>query len=267
MFRDAKSLAGLYPNLVHHGIKSFGSRDVLRFLGYKPPQNGVGKFLGEVTSDLKKRPEGLRIKHFVNRNSIKLYDKQGSVLRVETTINQPGEFKVWRARETDPEQKNQWCELRRAVADLPRRAQVSKAANERYLVALASVDQKTPLGEEAQAICRPLRQDGQKYRGINPWSPADALLLEAVNQGEFALNGFRNRNLRQLLYCGNADAKEQKHRCAAITRKLRLLRAHGLIRKVPRTHRYLVTEKGRRIITALLTARQADVEQLTKLAA
>ena len=104
----------------------------------------MGKFSGELNSSLKKRPEGLRIKHFVNDNSIKLYDKHGTVLRVETTINHPEEFKVWRAKENDPEQKNDWRDLRRAVADLPRRAQVSHAANERYLTALAVVDEKTP---------------------------------------------------------------------------------------------------------------------------
>lgn len=267
MFGRPHRLAQLYPQLVHHGIKSFGSRDVLRFLGHKPPSNGVGKFAGELNSSLKKRPEGLRIKHFVNDNSIKLYDKHGAVLRVETTINHPEEFKVWRTKENDPKGKNDWRHLRRAVADLPRRAQVSHAANERYLQALAVVDEKTPLSQEAQSICQRLRKDGQRYRGLNPWSEQDGRLLEAVNRGEFALNGFRNRDLRTHLFGGNAPEAEQKRRAAAITRKLRLLRAHGLVRKVSGTHRYVVSPRGRRLITALLSARQADVEQLTALAA
>jgi hypothetical protein len=267
MFARQQRLAQLYPRLVHHGIKSFGSQDVLRFLGHKPPANGVGKFAGELHSRLKRRPEGLRIKHFVNGNSLKLYDKQGSVLRVETTINHPEEFKVWRARENDPEQKKAWCELRRGVADLPRRAQVSQAANERYLSALAAVDEKTPLSQETQTICQPLRKDGHSYRALNPWSVQDARLLESVQRGEFAINGFRNRDLRARLFAANGTEPEQKRRASAITRKLRLLRAHGLIRKVSGTHRYMVSEKGRRIITALMAARQADVEQLTALAA
>jgi hypothetical protein len=125
-------LAELYPSWVHHGIKSFGSVDVLRFWGYKPPQKGVGKFLGQITSSLKKRPAGLRLKHFVKGNSIKMYDKQGSVWRVETTINQPDEFKVYRARENRPQDKKPWGELPRSLADLERRAQVSPAAHDRY---------------------------------------------------------------------------------------------------------------------------------------
>lgn len=267
IFAQEQRLARLYPSLVHHGIKSFGSRDVLRFLGHKPPQNGVGKFAGELNSSLKARPEGLRIKHFVNGNSLKLYDKQGSVLRVETTINHPEEFKVWRAKENDPEQKLSWRELRRGLADLPRRAQVSHAANERYLSALAVVDEKTPLSQEAQTICQPVRKEGQSYRGLNPWSDKDARVLEAINRGEFAINGFRNRDLRALLFKTKATEQEQKRRAGAVTRKIRLLRAHGLVRKVSGTHRYVVSDKGRRIITALLSARQADVAQLTALAA
>jgi hypothetical protein len=267
MFARPQRLAELYPALVHHGIKSFGSQDVLRFLGHKPPQNGVGKFAGELNSSLKRRPEGLRIKHFVNGNSLKLYDKQGSVLRVETTINHPEEFKVWRTKENDPEEKLDWRVLRRGVVDLPRRAQVSQAANERYLNALASVNERTPLRQEAQGLCQPVRKEGQRYRALNPWSETDGPLLEAVNRGEFAINGFRNRDLRARLFSGKASAQEQKRRAGVITRQLRLLRAHGLIRKVSGTHRYVVTDKGRRIITALLSARQADVEQLTALAA
>jgi hypothetical protein len=267
LFARPQRLAELYPSLVHHGIQSFGSRDVLRFLGHKPPANGVGKFAGELQSSLKKRPEGLRLKHFVNGNSLKLYDKHGRVLRVETTINHPEEFKVWRARENDPEQKLGWCELRRGVVDLPRRAQVSRAANERYLSALAAVNEKTPLSQETRSLCQARHKDGQRYRALNPWSEPDGRLLAAVNRGEFALNGFRNRDLRPCLFSSKGTVEEQKRRTAAITRKLRLLRAHGLIRKVTGTHRYVVSDKGRRIITALLSARQADVAQLTALAA
>jgi hypothetical protein len=211
----------------------------------------VGKFLGEVHSSLKRRPEGLRLKHFVNGNSLKLYDKEGSVLRVETTINHPEQFKVWRAKENDPEQKKAWRELRRGVADLPRRAQVSQAANERYLNALAVVDERTPLSQEAQTICQRVRKDGQSYRALNPWSNKDALILEAVNRGEFALNGFRNRDLRTLLFRSHTTEEDQKRRAAVVTRQIRLLRAHSLIRKVSGTHRYVVTQKGRKIITAL----------------
>ena len=94
-----------------------------------------------------------------------------------------------------------------------------------------------------------------------------ALFLEAVSRGEFTINGFRNRDLRALLYQRKGTPEQERKRSAAVSRKFGLLKAHGLIKKVNGTHRWLLTDKGRRLATALLAARQADVDQLTKLAA
>lgn len=267
MFKSALELERLYPALVHHGIKSFQSPDVLRFLGYRPPQRGVGKFLGEVTSDYKRRPEGVRLKHSVDGNSIKIYDKQGSILRVETTINRAEELKVYRSKENEPNGPKAWRELRRGVADLPRRAQLSRAANERYLSSLAAVDPGQPLRQQVEVLCRAVFKEGQRYRPLNPWSQQDGRLLAAINRGEFVLNGFRNRDLRQLLFPGRHTDKTTKRHAGFITRQLRLLRVHGLIKKVTGSHRYQLSERGRLVITALLAARDADVHALTKLAA
>jgi hypothetical protein len=270
MFKDAKTLATLYPKLVHHGITHFGSRDVLRFLGRKVTADGhiPANFAGEVISDLRERPEGLRIKHRVAANSIKLYDKQGSVLRAETTVNRPADFKVFRPKEGDPKGTAQWRPLRLGVADLHRRAVLSQAVNDRYLDALAAVDHTVPLSEFAQAVCRPVRWKGKRVRALNPWSPQDAALLEAVNRGQFVVNGFRNRDLRALLFKTEPNSKkDERSRSAKATRAIRMLRAHGLVSKVPKTHRYMLTLNGRRIITALLAARAANTASLIEKAA
>ena len=109
-----------------------------------------------------------------------------------------------------------------------------------------------------------MRWKGQSVRALHPFDPDDSALLEAVNRGEFTINGLRNRDLQALLYPGPALCKqEQRRRSASISRKLRLLRAHGLIQKLAHTHRYQVTEKGRLILTALLAARHATLKQLT----
>jgi hypothetical protein len=108
---------------------------------------------------------------------------------------------------------------------------------------------------------------GQRYRALNPWSAEDGALLETVSRGEFTLAGFRNRDLRAWLYPRKGSTEEERLRAARVTRQLARLRAHGLIKKVSGTHRWLVTEGGRQLITALLAARQADVDQLTQLAA
>jgi hypothetical protein len=269
MFKDAQALAAIYPGLVHHAISSFSSPDVLRFLGRPVPASNMvrGNFTGEVQSDLKRRPEGVRVKHSVNGNSIKIYDKQGSVLRVETTINHPKDFRVYRTAENKPNDKKQWRILRKTLADLPRRAEISHRANQRYLHALAAVSGTIPLRQWAEAVCKPITREGRKHRALNPWSPEDAKLLEAVSHGEFAINGFRNRDLRSMLFTSKATQNHQRRRAAKITRRIGLLRAHGLVAKVPGTHRYVLTEKGRTTITALLAARNANVDQLTKMAA
>ena len=266
MFRSPAALARLYPRLIQHGMRHLGSREVMRFLGRKIAAQGKlpARFAGEVVSDLRQRPEGLRIKHRLNRNSIKMYDKQGTVLRIETTLNDSHDMRVFRSAEGEPEGPKAWRILRKAVADVPRRAQVCQAANDRYLQSLAAVeDSGTTLAALSRRICRPARWKGQRIRALNPLGAADACLLAAVNRGEFAINGFRNRDLRRLLYPhADADPLARRRSAAAVTRQLRLLRAHGLIRKVPKTHRYTISKTGHQVITAVLAARAADTAKL-----
>ncbi len=266
MFKTPQRLAAVYPDLVRHGMLNLGSRDVLRYLGRKVPEHGKlhGRLTAEVNSDLAQRFEGVRIKHRVNTNSIKMYDKQGSVLRVETTINQPRDMKVYRPKEGDEGGKKDWRYLRKGVADLWRRGQLCQGANERYLTALSAADHPTPLGQLTQSLCRPTTWVHKRVRGLNPLADPDAALLQAVSRGEFTLTGLRNRDLRGLLYATQSnDPQELRRRSAAVTRKLRLLRAHGLIRKIPKSHRYVVSDNGRVTITALLAARAADTTKLT----
>ena len=270
LFRDASSLAALYPRLVHHALRTFASPDVMRFLGRNIPTTGGRvnpNFQGEVISDLKHRPEGIRVKHSVNGNSVKMYDKEGRVLRIETTINKTEDFRVYRAKQGAPGGKKTWRTLQRSVGEVWRRGQVSAAANQRYLEALASVTDKTPAGVVAEGVCRAVVKEGRRHRTLNPWNESDAALLQAVNRGEYAINGLRNRDVRRQLWARVGSADQERRRAAAVTRHLRLLRAHGLLRKVSGTHRYVVTTSGRKIISAMLAARQANIEQLTTFAA
>ena len=270
LFRDNRSLAGLYPRLVQHGLTTFLSPDVMRFLGRNVPANGniPARLQAEVTSDVKKRAEGVRIKHRLGENTIKMYDKQGSVLRVETTISDVSGFKTFRAPEGKPEAPKTWLRMRKGIADLSRRADVSQAANTRYLKALASVDDPTPLGRLTTRLAQPVLCKARRVRPLNPHAPADARLLETLSRGEFTLNGFRNRDLRVLLFAdAQAPQPDQQRHAAAVSRQLAMLRAHGLVKKVHGTHRYHLTTRGRVIITALVSLRNVGTDTLTKLAA
>jgi hypothetical protein len=270
MFSDTESLDRLYPGLVHHGLTTFLSPDVMRFLGRNVPPSGniPPRLMAEVTSDVKRRPEGVRIKHRLGENSIKLYNKQGSVLRVETTINDAAGFKSFRTPEGKPEAEKSWHRMRKGIADLRRRAETSQAANNRYLKALASVEDTRSLGELTTGLCQPVRRDGRRARPLNPHAPDDAKLFDAISRGEFTINGFRNRDLRELLFeDADASPEDQRRHSAAVSRKLTLLRMHRLIRKVTSTHRYHLTVQGRIVVTALMTARNTSTQALTRLAA
>ena len=263
VFKTPELLAEIYPALVLHGVTTFRSPDVMRFLGKRVRCN----FEGEIISNFRERPEGVRIKHWLDGNSIKLYDKFGVILRPETTINNPSCFRVYRPREGDPDGTKTWRVLRRGVADLHRRAQVSEACNDRYLSALAEVDTSIPIGRLAAKVCRPVKWRGQRVRALRPWADDDQALLEAMARGEFAINGFRNRDLRTLLYPDPPTTPaERRRQTARVSRLIRLLRAHGLVRRVSRTYRYTLTPSAHQLIPAILTTQRVSLQQLQKVA-
>lgn len=273
VFRRAATLRHLYPRLVHHALSTLGSTDVMRYLGRRVPASGeVPKnFNGEVVSDLKQREEGIRIKHTLNGNSVKLYDKAftavGSVLRAEATLHNGDDLRVYRPREGDPQGVWAWRRMRRGIADLHRRAKVSRRATERYLDALAEVDDETTLEELVGRLGQRGRWKGRSIRALRPFGE-DRPWLEAVSRGEFTLNGFRNRDLQAIFFAQAAPTRQEaRRRTAWVGYRLRLLRAHGLIRKLTGTHRYQLTVFGRKATTAILTALHSTVRQLTPLAA
>jgi hypothetical protein len=269
VFRSVADLQQWYTQWLRHAVMNYSSTDVFRSLGRKLTPDGQiwARFQGEIKSSLSGRQEGVRIKHWVDCNSIKMYDF-GQLLRIETTMNNPNDFKVYRPKQGGPEEDKDWRPLRKGVADLYRRAQVSQAANERYAAAVTAVKETTPLRAWAEPLCRrapaPGKNPQRKVRALNPLAAEDAALLTAVLDPKFAVNGLRNRDLVGLLYNKPAATdEERRRRSARVTRQIRLLRGHGLLHKVPKTHRYLVSEAGRKAITALSAARNANADFLT----
>jgi hypothetical protein len=267
-FRTPADLQKLYPRLVHYATALLQSSDVLRFFGYRVTKTGQPRrdFAGQVVTTIKELVEGTCVKHRVLENLLKMYDKYGQVLRLENLLINVRNFKVFRRREGDTEGPMEYLRLRKGVADMHRRAEVGRKINERCAAALATVEEKTALGELAGDLAQPAQHNGRRVRALNPLAPADAALLESVNRGEFLLNGFRNRDLRAVLFAEAASPEEAKRQSAKVTRLLGLLRAHGVIAKVPKTQRYQVTAQGRRKITVLLAARQADTTRLLQAA-
>jgi hypothetical protein len=273
VFRDSDRLRKLLERMVRHSMTALSCTDVMRYLGRRVRLDGSipQNFNAAVVRDMKKREEGVRIKHRINDNSLKTYDKafttQGNVLRFEATTGDVSDLKTYRPKEGDPDGKPAWRPMRRGVADLHRLAEVSNRATERYMDALAQVDESSTLQDWVERLNQRKHWKGQAVRGLQPFGKDNALLL-AVNRGEFLLQGVRNRDLQKLLFAQTTvSEQERRRRSAWVSRQLRLLRAHGLIEKVSRTHRYQVTPSGRKILAALFAAWNAKVSQLTALAA
>jgi hypothetical protein len=271
MFRSPKELQRLYPLLTRHAIEHFHSRDVLRFLGQRNKVKGTGIYRSysyRANTDYKDRPEGVRVKHSAANGDCKMYDKERQVLRVEATLSRVKDFKVLRTKQGDDHGDKEKLPLRKGVVDMALRAEVSQKIPDRYLEALAAVSDRQTLAELTDETCKPLQWRGRRVRGLQPLAEADAMLLDAVARGEWMVAGFRNKDIRALLYGSDhgLPSKEQRRRANAVTRKLRLLRAHGLIEREPGRHCYLVTAKGRTVITAIQAARRTDPQKLTQAA-
>ena len=264
LFRSRTTLKRLMPGFVEHGLLGLGCGDVMRFLGRPMPADGSvhGNFLGEVGTDFVKRPEGVRLAFRVNGNGVKFYDKQGSVLRVETTITNARDMKSYRTKEGDPDGKKQWRKMKKGVSDLPRRTQVSQSSNERCLESLASVSTEQTVGELTAKVSQRTQWKGRSVRAFNVLATDDLRMLQTVGRGEFLLNGFRNRDVREVWFEASDDAAQTKRHSAVVTRWLRLLRAHQVIQKVPSTNRYQVTPHGRELIAGLSLAHAARPQNL-----
>jgi hypothetical protein len=264
LFHDPRELARLYARWLRQGVEVLQCKDVLRYLGKKVPAVGYGNLTGEAKIDLRTRPEGTRLKFWYRSNSLKVYDKEGQALRIETTLNRPEGFKAYRSKEgAGPGAAKAWYPLRKGVADLPRRAEIGQAANGRLAESLAAVAVPQTLGELLRPLGRAVVRAGRRVaRALNPLADADGALLRALGQGDYLLQGFRNRDLRSALYGAATDPAERARQSARVTRRLALLKAHGLIVAVPRSHRYQLSAAGRRVVTALAAAQASDVSRL-----
>jgi hypothetical protein len=258
MFASPEALAGIYPQLTHGAIVSFGAQDVFRFLGKQLRST----FQGEQVSSYRTRPQGVRVKHSIKDNSIKMYDKQGQILRVETTINNVREFRTF--DETAPKR---YRTMRKGVSDLHRRAQVSQSCNRRYLQALQSLHVSCTVRQLVTPVCKPVEYGKQRIRALRPWAADDQRLLSVIARGEFAVCGMRNHDLVRLLRPGQHKATDHRRLAAQTGRRLRMLRAHGLIQKLSGTHRYTLTKSGREICTVILQTHELSAEKLTLMAA
>jgi hypothetical protein len=253
LFLSKAALAKVYPSLLEHALVNFSAEDVLRFLGRKLDP----RFQGEVLTDLKKkRYPGARVKHRMKNNWLKMYDKFGQILRLETVINQPREFKVRRLRERQGKRQMIWCPMNKGVANFYHYHAVARQSNERYLDALATASMPCATLKQLESLHKPARFGNRRRRALNVLSEADQRLFLAALRGDHCINGLRNTDLANALFSTPAKtAKERRRRSTQVSRKLQLLRAHGLIAPIHNSYRYRITRRGNLLMNAAVSVR------------
>jgi hypothetical protein len=256
MFKSRSELRRLMPDLLEHATLAMSAKDILRFAGGQ-------RLRSEISTDHRERPEGRRVKHRIRQNSIKMYDKH-SVLRVETTINNPREFKALRLRPApDGKRSRRWLPMRKGVADFWRLSSIGRMANERYLEALAHAQPRGKAIKELDRLCQSRTKAGKRHARFNPVGPMDSALFSAVLSGQHSINGFRNRDLARCLYSSPPRSREEAlQRSACVTRRIAKLRGHGLIAKVPRCRLYRITARGYRVMSAVLRFRNIEFPEV-----
>ncbi len=252
LFRDRQALASLYPRLLQQAVLKFSSHDILSYFGRKRPATCTS----EVLTDWKKTPQGHRVKHCHQGNWLKMYDKFGQVLRVEMVINQPYCFRVRRWGTQQGQRVFGWLPLIKSVAMLSQYAHVAYQAARRYINGLAVVDDPQVAQDLLDQATSRVSFQGRKRRALNPLSREDQQLFLAVLRGEHHVRGFRNRDLATSLHEPSPHHEDDKRRHSARrSRLLQLLRAHGLIAKLPHTRRYRVTDKGYALMSTAIDIR------------
>lgn len=257
MFKTREHLENIFPSLVEKAFFTFKCDDIMSFFGRKLHH----LFQGEVVSDSRKRYQGFRIKHKMKSNQIKMYDKY-SCLRIETTINDPHEFKIWKYKYDEDtgeaiDGSGHWVPMGKSISNLYRYAEVSKATNTRYINALPNaVDTVTPV-KEIESISKTIIVNDRKVSGFNILSKDDSNLLDVIASGDFIVNGITNKTLR-CRYFKNEDINSIRIRNKT-TRLLSKLKSHGILKKVNHSSKYYVTSKGRKILNSIISFKNIDL--------
>jgi hypothetical protein len=245
IFRSPTALNRLYERLLDYATVNLSADDILTFLGRKLN----GNFQGEVLTDCKKkRWPGVRVKHRMKTNWLKMYNKSGVVLRIETVINNSTEFRVRRRVTRKGRTCVVWCPMNKGVSNFFRYDQVSRAANQRYLDALAVVDDPTAGYQQVHQLVESKEVHHRRYSGFNPARVGDVQIFKAILHGDHLVQGFRNEDVRTKIYPRTRDPKQRRKHSTAVSRIFKRLHVRGLIAKIPRTRRWRITPKGQKLL-------------------
>jgi hypothetical protein len=244
VFKEQKVLKSIYDDLLAMDIHTVKPDNIATFLGRKLH----GNYQQEMGNRYNVRLEGCRIKHSMEKCSIKMYDKFQKILRIETTINDVSFFQHYRMVEhRDGTTTQKYASIKKNIYSLKPLKKNLRASNKRYLEFISAFKLNTNGREKLKNISQPKTDKNRNFKGFNFFDKDDLKLLLIITKGEFLINGFRNKNLRSFY---NDKSSSQ------ISRMLKRLRLHQLIRKVSGCHKYYLTALGKQIICAALTIKE-----------
>jgi len=244
VFKKQSELSNIYEFITRTAIHAVKPENVATFLGKKLH----GNYKDEVGNNFNTRIEGTRIKHQMGPVSIKMYDKLSIVLRIETTVNDVSFFKHRRkVEQRDGKTVRKNAAMKKGIYSLPPLARLLKAANNRYLEFISTIDDRTAGIKNVRKLSKSVRKNNRSFKGINFFDDDDLAILFAAISGEFNISGFQNRDIRKKL-------KDKSS--SQVTRILARLRHHGMIKKIANTHKYYLTRLGRQSIATALKIKE-----------
>jgi len=268
IFDDPQTVNQYMPHLLRYAFITGTSDRVLRYMGHPVRANEQPHHAAnpELLSRVNLWYDGGRIRHWVGKNSVKFYNEQ-NVLRFEFTMNDPAKFRIHRTTEGSGEEDKKFLPMRKGIADITPRTQISSSRINNFTEQIATLEEDVTVEEILAKVSKPLKSNGKHYRALDV-TGKDLALLRAIADPKYNVDAITNKHLQTAL-AGSlwANGLTDKRLSARISRQLRLLREHGLIRKLPKQHKYMLSDKGRLLTTALNLFLGAKVSDLSNLAA
>jgi hypothetical protein len=246
-FRSTTTLGPLYEQLVRQSVLSVKAEQVATFLGRQ-----ITPLLAqEIGSQFSTRIEGTCIKHRFGKSSIKMYDKAGIVLRIETTTNDVSSFKHHRKVEHRKGPATRaLAPVKKSIYSLIDLREILLGCNRRYLAHLSALDDVSAGVRALGRVTKPHDVDGRTVKGINFFEPGDSALLQALQNPRVNIAGIRRGDLLPDLGMFSPTR---------LSRQLRRLLDIGVIKRVIGTYRYYLTKAGRAATAAAGRLTQAII--------
>lgn len=236
VFKKQSDLQQIYDKLICTAIHTVKPDNIATFLGRKLH----GNYQGEIGTNYHVRIEGTRIKHSMAKASIKMYDKHKKILRIETTVNNLSFFKHYRSVEhRDGTTSQKIASMKKNIYSLAPLRKVLASSNKRYLEFISEIDDQKIGHKNIKRVSQPVKKNNRNYKGFNFFDPQDLELLLIIARGEFNLYGFQNKNIRAFLNDKNTGQ---------VSRLIKRLYEHRLIRKIKNSYKYYLTKLGKQVI-------------------